>query len=160
MTDIPTPEDVERLADKLDHTLQMIASNGSVPQFTWDQHCEAVLKSMEDLRALRAALIEAESERDEANARDEGSRMALATVTAERDKALDPIQGLRARLIETQNEHDEARAAWEEFATVPVEEIDAWRAKLNERFGIGKGMLKPIEEPSAVTLRAKGKDND
>lgn len=33
-----------------------------------------------------------------------------------------------------------------DFDTVPVEQIEAWQEKLNERFGLGQGSLKVIEE--------------
>lgn len=32
-----------------------------------------------------------------------------------------------------------------EFDVVPVEEIDEWREKLNERFGIGRGKLRSLD---------------
>lgn len=32
-----------------------------------------------------------------------------------------------------------------EFDVVSQEEIDSWREKLNERFGIGKGKLKSLD---------------
>jgi hypothetical protein len=38
-----------------------------------------------------------------------------------------------------------------EFDTVPTVKIAEWREKLNARFGIGKGRLTVISEPSAET---------
>ena len=38
-----------------------------------------------------------------------------------------------------------------DFPIVPEKEISDWRERLNERFGIGKGRLRPIEEPAAAT---------
>jgi hypothetical protein len=35
-----------------------------------------------------------------------------------------------------------------DFDVVSEREIAEWRAKLNERFGIGKGKLELIEEPA------------
>lgn len=35
-----------------------------------------------------------------------------------------------------------------EFDVVQVEEISAWRERLNERFGIGKGILVPVDDPA------------
>lgn len=37
-----------------------------------------------------------------------------------------------------------------EFDEVSVEEIEAWREKLNARFGIGQGKLKVIQEVCAA----------
>lgn len=36
-----------------------------------------------------------------------------------------------------------------DFDTVPTQEIIEWREKLSARFGIGKGRLSVISEPSA-----------
>lgn len=37
----------------------------------------------------------------------------------------------------------------DDFDVVEAEEISAWQQKLNERFGLGKGRLTVIEEPTA-----------
>lgn len=38
-----------------------------------------------------------------------------------------------------------------DFGVVSEREIEEWRAKLNERYGIGKGKLQAIEEPVSRT---------
>lgn len=37
-----------------------------------------------------------------------------------------------------------------EFAVVDVKDISAWRQKLNERFGIGSGKLRVVDDPSTA----------
>ena len=36
-----------------------------------------------------------------------------------------------------------------DFDVVPEAEIAVWRERLNERYDIGKGKLRPVEEPKA-----------
>ena len=38
----------------------------------------------------------------------------------------------------------------EEFDVVPQGQITSWQDRLNERFGLGKGRLKVLEEPEAA----------
>jgi hypothetical protein len=73
-----------------------------------------------------------------------------STVATYQEESKEKFMAQKLRYVQMPVAAEFPPEAYDDFSDVSDKDIADWRAKLSERFGIGKGRLVAIEEPQAL----------